>query len=159
MTDLDPRILMSCSFYTHFHPLFPILPDKAIFLSKYNANKLLLWAVLAISSKESVQQSHLYPALVDPVRRLAGDLYSSQSRNFETVQGLLLLCLWAFPFQQTVNDPSPMYCALATQIAYQLGLHRPSFTSDFAESRIPQGEVGELARTKVWFGCFIVSYG
>jgi hypothetical protein len=144
-------------FYARFHAHFPILPDQTTFLSRYNFNKLLLWTVLAIASRESSQYAALYSSLVDPVRRLAGDLYASQSRSFETVQALLLLCVWPFPFQQTINDPSPMYIALASQIAYQLGLHRPAYRTDFTENNLPQADPGELARKKVWFGCCIVN--
>lgn len=150
-------ILTDCRFYARFHSHFPILPEQHIFLSRYNFNKLLLWTVLAIASRESSQHATLYSNLVDPVRRLAGDVYASQSRSFETVQALLLLCVWPFPFQQTINDPSPMYIALASQIAYQLGLHRPSFRADYTENNLPQADPGELARKKVWFGCCIVN--
>ncbi|KIW08424.1 hypothetical protein, variant [Verruconis gallopava] len=157
--ELLPNVVLSLieEFYARLHSHFPILPDQPTFLSRYNFNKLLLWTVLAIASRESSQHSALYSSLVDPVRRLAGDLYASQSRSFETVQALLLLCVWPFPFQQTINDPSPMYIALASQIAYQLGLHRPGFRADFTENNLPQADPGELARKKVWYGCCIVN--
>jgi hypothetical protein len=154
---LDLLMLIPVRFYARFHAHFPILSDQHTFLSRYNFNKLLLWTVLAIASRDSTQHATLYSSLVDPVRRLAGDLYASQSRSFETVQALLLLCVWPFPFQQTINDPSPMYMALASQIAYQLGLHRPAFRADFTENNLPQADPGELARKKVWFGCCIVN--
>ncbi|KAH8671534.1 fungal-specific transcription factor domain-containing protein [Xylariales sp. PMI_506] len=145
-------------YYKNFHPYFPILPDHDMFLTRANANKLLLWTVLAIASRESAQHSNLFATLVDPIRRLAGNLYSSQSRSFETVQALLLLATWPFPFQQTINDPSPMYVTLATQIAYQLGLHRPAFPGDFAETCNPLQGTDEAERRRVWFGCFIIDY-
>ncbi|EXJ91696.1 hypothetical protein A1O3_00246 [Capronia epimyces CBS 606.96] len=145
-------------YYTIYDPQFPILPKKETFLAHYNANTLLLWTMLAIASGSSAQMSPLFNSLVDPVRRLAGDLYSHQSRGLEAVQALLLLCAWPFPYAQTVNDPSPMYASLATNIAYQIGLHRPSFRSDFEYNVSTLDETLEQARQKAWYGCFIINH-
>lgn len=128
------------------------------FLSHYDSNKLLFWTILAIASASSPQLSPLYNSLVDPVRRLAGDLYSHQSRGLEAVQALLLLCAWPFPFKQTVNDPSPLYASLATNIAHQIGLHRPSSRSDFEYSASPIAETLEEERQRAWYGCFIINH-
>ncbi|KAK4938943.1 hypothetical protein LTR10_020691 [Elasticomyces elasticus] len=147
-------------YYATFHPQFPILPDAATFISRYDANKLLLWSILSISAGGIRETASLYNSLVNPVRRLAGDIYSHQSRGLGAVQGLLLLCAWPFPYQHTVNDPSPMYAALAINLAQQLGLHRPpSFRSDFSynptrhEERFDEGE-----RELAWYGCFVMDY-
>ncbi|KAH8705209.1 fungal-specific transcription factor domain-containing protein [Talaromyces proteolyticus] len=145
-------------FYTNFHPLFPILPTQADFLEAYDANKLLLWTIITIACKESAEYSQLYITLVDPVRRLAGDLYNIQSRDFETIQALLLLCIWPFPFQQTINDPSPMYCGLATQLSYQLGLHRPNLQMHWEYGATTSNTRVNLGRSKVWLGCFVVNH-
>lgn len=99
-----------------------------------------------------------YFALVDPVRRLAADLYGPQSRSLKTMQALILLCVWPFPFQQTINDPSPMYCSLATHIGFQLGLHRPLHKADFDEHAI-EPAVSDCVERKTWHGCFIVNQG
>ena len=113
---------------------------------------------MAIASFDQENHSSIYVSLVDPVRRLAADLYGPQSRSLKTMQALLLLCVWPFPFQQTINDPSPMYCSLATHIGYQLGLHRPHHRGDFDESAtLPI--VSTTVEMKTWYGCFIVNQG
>ncbi|PYI11230.1 hypothetical protein BO78DRAFT_130118 [Aspergillus sclerotiicarbonarius CBS 121057] len=145
-------------FYANLHPLFPILPSLPDFIKTYDANKLLLWTVIAIASKESSEFSHIYVTLVDPVRRLAGDLYNTQSRHFETIQALLLLCIWPFPFQQTAHDPSPMYCGLATQLSYQLGLHRPNLHMHWEYGATASDARINLQRRKAWTGCFVVNH-
>ena len=144
------------SFSTSYHAYFPILSEPSEWLAEFSANRLLLWSVLAIASKGRTDLPNLYSSLVDPVRRLAGDIYSPQSRSLGTMQGLLLLCVWPFPFQQTINDPSPMYCSLATHIGLQLGLHRPLLRHDFDE--MAKGNVTSTgAERKTWYGCFIVN--
>lgn len=145
-------------FYTCYHPFFPILPDQNEFLAEYDSNRLLLWTVLAIASKGRDDVPNVYASLVEPVRRLAGDIYAPQSRSLKTMQALLLLCVWPFPFQQTINDPSAMYCSLATHIGYHLGLHRPMHRSDYEETATA-GSVSSTIELKTWYGCFIVNQG
>jgi hypothetical protein len=129
------------------------LPELDNFLLEYDQNRLLLWTMLAIMSKS---QPETYSSLVDPVRRLAADLYEPQSRSLKTMQALLLLCAWPFPYQRTQNDPSPMYCSLATNIGYQLGLHRPWCKADFEEDT-QEGGTATAVERKTWYGCFIVN--
>ncbi|GAE00296.1 hypothetical protein THITE_2118139 [Paecilomyces variotii No. 5] len=152
---LQPEDILSL--IKRLSPAVPILTDLSNFLAGYDSNKLLLWKTLAIVSKESDQHSTLYPSLVDPVRRLAGDLYGPQSRDFETIQALLLLCVWPFPFQQSVSDPTPIYCGLSTQLAYQTGLQRPNCRMHWKYDVISSSSRIELERRKVWFGCFVVN--
>ncbi|OOF98998.1 hypothetical protein ASPCADRAFT_2424 [Aspergillus carbonarius ITEM 5010] len=73
-------------FYATLHPHFPILPSLPDFIKAYNANRLLLWTIIAIACKESAQFAHLYVTLVDPVRRLAGDLISTRLGTPSAVQ-------------------------------------------------------------------------
>ncbi|KAK5166495.1 uncharacterized protein LTR77_008038 [Saxophila tyrrhenica] len=145
------------SYFTTHHPLFPILPSKAHFYTTHTTNRLLLWTVLALASFDQDSNSATYFSLVDPVRRLAADLYGPQSRSFKTMQALLLLCVWPFPFQQTINDPSPMFCSLATGIGYQLGLHRPRCRGDFDENAV-EGVESEGEEERTWWGCFVVNH-
>lgn len=149
---------VSSSYFTNYHPNFPILPDMELFVLEYDSNRLLLWTVLAIASKSSVDCPALFPSLVDPVRKMAADIYAPQSRSFRTMQALLLLCTWPFPFQQTHNDPSPMYGSLATNIGYSLGLHRPLHKADF-EERTAGLATSNAVERKTWYGCFIVNQG
>lgn len=144
-------------YYTRLHNLFPILPEKEVFEAEHAANKLLLWTVLTLASFHGADDSATYLSLVEPVRRLAADLYGPQSRSFKTMQALLLLCIWPFPFQQTINDPSPMYAALATSIGYQSGLHRPQHRDDFDENTTMPVQSTSV-ETATWCGCFIVNH-
>lgn len=114
---------------------------------------------MAVSAGASPETASLYNSLVNPVRRLAGDIYSHQSQGLGAVQGLLLLCAWPFPYQQTVNDPSPMYAALATNLAYQLGLHRPpALHADFSYHATRHEENLDDERERAWYGCFVINY-
>lgn len=155
---LEKLLTLQFRYFASYHPYFPILPDQHEFTAEYDSNRLLLWTVLAIASRGRDDMPNVYASLVEPVRRLASDLYSGQSRSLKTMQALLLLCIWPFPHQQSINDPSPMYCSLATHIGYQLGLHRPMHRSDFHETA-SRPIVSNLTERKTWYGCFIVNQG
>lgn len=129
-----------------------------LFILEYDSNRLLLWTILAIASRGLEDQPTLFSSLVDSVRKMAADIYAPQSRSLRTMQALLLLCTWPFPFQQTHNDPSPMYISLATHIGYSLGLHRPHFKADFEEITAGPASSNSVER-KTWYGCFIVNQG
>ena len=129
-----------------------------LFILEYDSNRLLLWTVLAIASRALEDYPTLFSSLVDPVRNMAADIYAPQSRSLRTMQALLLLCTWPFPFQQTHNDPSPMYGSLATHIGYSLGLHRPLHKADFQEITAGPATSSTVER-KTWYGCFIVNQG
>lgn len=49
-----------------------------------------------------------------------------------------------------------MYCSLATNIGYQLGLHRPWCKADFEEDT-QEGGMATTVEMKTWYGCFIVN--
>ena len=129
-----------------------------LFILDYDSNRLLLWTILAIASRALVDYPTLFSSLVDPVRKMAADIYAPNSRSLRTMQALLLLCTWPFPFQQTHNDPSSMYGGLATHIGYSLGLHRPLHKADF-EERIAGSLTSSTVERKTWYGCFIVNQG
>lgn len=151
-------MLTATRYFLNYHPRFAILPPKEIFIAEYDMNRLLLWTILAIAARNKADQPALFSALVDPVRRLAADIYAPQSRSLRSMQALLLLCVWPFPFQQTINDPSPMYCSLATNVGYQLGLHRPLHRDDFDET-LTRPSFSNAVERSTWYGCFIVNQG
>jgi hypothetical protein len=143
-------------YYSHYHPLFPILPDIASFAKTYDKCLLLFWTIMAIGSKRSPSSLNLYLPLSVSVPRLAADLNTTASQSLETIQALLILCWWPFPFQATINDPSWTYCGLATHRALQFGIHRGRNHSDFVyNSKID--DATSFVYQKTWLGCYITN--
>ncbi|KAI1615107.1 hypothetical protein EDD36DRAFT_485429 [Exophiala viscosa] len=133
-------------YYATFHPQFPILPDAATFISRYDANKLLLWSILSISAGGSPETAFLYNSLVNPVRRLAGDVYGHQSRGLE----LCRRCSFSVHGRFPTSTPS------ATRLQC---LHRPpSLQSDFCCHRTRHEEISIGERELTWYGCFVINY-
>jgi hypothetical protein len=128
-------------YYSHYHPLFPILPDIASFAKTYDKCLLLFWTIMAIGSKRSPSSLNLYLPLSVSVPRLAADLNTTASQSLETIQALLILCWWPFPFQATT---------------LQFGIHRGRNHSDFVyNSKID--DATSFVYQKTWLGCYITN--
>ncbi|KAE9376216.1 hypothetical protein N431DRAFT_454779 [Stipitochalara longipes BDJ] len=143
-------------YYTEYHPIFPIIPDLASFARQYSTCELLFWTIIAISSRYSEQYANLYLQLKIPLQRLATDISKFANEPLSVVQALLLICWWPFPFAATKEDPSWIYCGLATHLALQHGMHRPHNISDFCyQKTMEKDELVSWRRT--WLGCFITN--
>ncbi|CAH0058603.1 unnamed protein product, partial [Clonostachys solani] len=144
------------AYFSFCHEGFPILPDLLYFVRGYNRCKFLFWVVIAIGSKSTENHEQLYTQLRPHIRLLASDLDGAVEHALGTVQALLLLCWWPFPFQATRNDPSWSYSGLAVHLALRSGIHRPHHFSDFMyNDRLD--DAGIQAFRKAWIGCFIVN--
>jgi hypothetical protein len=114
-------------FYQHYHEHFPILGSFQYQLENLQSSPLLLWAIVAISSRMMASRSHLWLQLVGPMTRLAGlSIMGSEKPSLFLVQALLLLCEWPLSFTSTIEDPSWTYCGAALSIAERIGLHQPA---------------------------------
>jgi hypothetical protein len=127
-----------------------------VFAKSYDRCPLLLWTISAIGSKYSPQFSHIYVPLSFSVPRLVADLNIAASGALETVQALLILCWWPFPFRAVVNDPAWTYCGIATHRALQFGVHRARHHSDFFYDR-HLDEDAIIVHQKTWLGCYITT--
>ncbi|CAI6097459.1 unnamed protein product [Clonostachys chloroleuca] len=144
------------AFFSFCHEDFPILPDLLYFVRGYNRCKFLFWVVIAIGSKSTENHEQLYTQLRPHIRLLVSDLDGAVEHALGTVQALLLLCWWPFPFQATRSDPSWSYSGLAVHTALRAGIHRPHHFSDFMyNDRLD--DAGIQAFRKAWIGCFIVN--
>ncbi|ETS79693.1 hypothetical protein PFICI_09546 [Pestalotiopsis fici W106-1] len=148
--------ILNC-YFTSYHHLFPILSEPSIFYLNYpRCSQLLFWVLIAIASKSIPKYSQLHLQLEPHVRTLATSTEEVVDHPLGTVQALLLLCWWPFPFKALREDPSWMYAGSATHIALRSGLHRPCHFSDFVYGDRLDA-MGVLAFTKAWIGCFIVN--
>lgn len=144
-------------YFTRCHPYLPFSICQSI-EAIYQKSPLLFWVICATASPDAVRNQ-----LEQPVRTLIGRVLDPTEGSTETVQALLILCMWPFPFTDQKSDPSFIYGGIATQIAQQIGLHRPGI--DFETSNTSRGglESGtqakeeDVIRTTTWMACFIVN--
>jgi hypothetical protein len=138
------------TFFLQCHPWLdfsiPTSPEVV-----YAKNPLLFWVICAVSSSTNTMLK-LQPG----IQAMIGKVVVNPPRSVETVQALLILCMWPFPFYSTLDDPSFVYCGIATQIALQIGLHRPGLSQEFSK-RKEVLEIDDHVRNGTWMACYIVS--
>lgn len=71
-------------------------------------------------------------------------------QNYIAVKSLCILCTWPLPIDSTSSDPTFMLSGLMTQIALQLGLHRPSHTQDFTKFKVELMDEELRDRVRTW---------
>jgi len=77
-------------------------------------------------------------------------------RSIETVQALLILCLWPFPVSTTFDDPSHSYSGIAVQMGLQLGLHCP--TQTYSHLAVREGITADSdVKLTTWLACLVVN--
>jgi len=136
-------------FFTRCHAHLPFTMTKIV-EEIHSRSGLLFWAICAISSdaENCVRMMPYIQGLIPSVL--------SPPHNVQVVQGLLLLCIWPFPFSTQSSDPSSFYAALAVQIGYNIGLHRPTLATEF-EYAFNTEELDIETRSSTWMACYIVS--
>ncbi|ORY12960.1 hypothetical protein BCR34DRAFT_624061 [Clohesyomyces aquaticus] len=126
-------------YHQHYHPYYPLAPARTFDTTRLAETAQnephLLTAILVISSKDLVEESHIYEACSDYMKNLVSNLAAGGEADVEAVEALLLLAEWA-PYTQRgsgkvgkgeEDKESWMHVGIALRIAYFLALDRYSF--------------------------------
>jgi hypothetical protein len=116
----------------------------------FASSPLLFWVICAITSPRL--QATLSPA----IKRLVEETVHTPLHGVETVQALVLLCVWPFRVSFLSDDFSYFYSSMASQIGLQLGLHRPTGTHCYRYSWDVQPMLDRDVRLTTWMACFAV---
>ncbi|KAB5511696.1 hypothetical protein GE09DRAFT_639225 [Coniochaeta sp. 2T2.1] len=121
----------------------------------YTRSTLLFWVICAVTSSWK-QQSQLAPM----IKVLITDTIHAASYSVDTIQALLIMCLWPFKTAHLSDDSSQFYCSIATQMSLQLGLHRPNqpyWPLRHGSLNGPSTAVDEKTRLTTWLACYVVN--
>jgi hypothetical protein len=123
----------------YYHPYYPLAPAETFDTTRLalTASKEphLLTAILVISSKDLVEDSHIYEACSEHMKSLVAALAAGGQADVEAVEALLILAEWA-PYTQRGSSKvgkgeedkeSWMHVGIALRIAYFLALDKYSF--------------------------------
>lgn len=137
-------------FFESYHPFVPLLDPLKPPDEYYQNSKLLFWVVISVAARRYAPKKTLLSTLAKPVAELLWSSVSEIPQNHSVVKALCLLCTWPFPVSSTSMDPTFMLCGLAIQISMQIGLHRPSHTSDFTRFKVALREEELRDRLRTW---------
>ena len=146
-------------FFNSLHPAFPFLADKPTVVSDCVANQLLFWTIVAVASRVSPAHAHLYRQLLHPIRRLVMASVHDPDGQLQQIQALLILCVWPLPYGSSTDDPTWMYCGIASHKALGIGLHRVSSKQEFdPDYRSRPGKEIDRIRNNIWAACFVANH-
>lgn len=139
-------------FFARYAPHVPFQMRAQIPSAVLQRSPLLFWVICAITSHSGQAQ------LLEPlVKTLITNAIHEQSHSVETVQALLLLCIWPFRVSFLGEERSYFYSSMATQISLQLGLHRSSQPHMYRLVwETPEPVVGTDVKLTTYLACFVV---
>ncbi|KAF3924081.1 hypothetical protein ABW21_db0209826 [Orbilia brochopaga] len=140
------------TYFAHYHHYLPFKMESTSPEEIYAKSPLLFWVIITIASTRKLRTR-----LAPMIKAMVGDTMYVRRHSIESVQALLLLCLWPFPTASMNEDPSHIYSGIATQIALQLGLHchgqAHSHLNIFQNQMKPDDEI----KMTTWMACFLVN--
>lgn len=141
-------------FRLYFEKMHLYLPFRMIrsIESIHELCPLLFWVIVAVASRDRV----LVKSLIPHVQRMMSEITLKPVRNVETVQAILILCIWPFPYTSQLDDQSFVFCGMAVHIGLQIGLHRPEYAYQFSSKQDVLRTSIPIRRT-TWISCFIVN--
>ena len=151
------KLIIRYSFFTCYHPFFPLLDSEKSADEYYQTWPLLFWTIVAVAARHDPYQPDLIRSISQPLSNLLWATLADVPQSYHVVKALCVLCTWPLPINSTSKDPTFMICGLMMQIAMQIGLHRPSHAQDFSKFRIDLREEELKDRVKTWAACNCVA--
>ena len=74
----------------------------------------------------------------------------SRASPIQTIQGLLLLCVWPVPINTAQKDISHVLSGAAMTLATQIGLHVTGTGQEFARVKLDSNRSQNLFRAQLW---------
>ncbi|KAH8817145.1 hypothetical protein F5884DRAFT_243948 [Xylogone sp. PMI_703] len=138
-------------YFAWYHQYLPFKMRAHSAEEVYAKSPLLFWTICSATSSWKLQSR-----LTAPIKDMVKDSLFSP-RSIETIQALLILCVWPCPLSSLSEEPSHIYSGLATQMSLQLGLHRPMQAYSHLNDS-PDPSIHSTAEVKLttWMACFLV---
>ncbi|KAG4416382.1 hypothetical protein IFR04_010491 [Cadophora malorum] len=136
-------------FEQNYYHTLPILDTDFTIAELHKLSQVLFWAIIIISSRWHPSLSHLYPSLVTGYRDILSKTLLEPMNTIESIQAILMLCVWPFDFWRKIEDPSWSYCGFATNAATKLRIHENCTHGLSAKSN--------RIRKKTWLACIHVN--
>ncbi|KAK7757120.1 hypothetical protein SLS62_000667 [Diatrype stigma] len=139
--------------YVHLLPLLdPHLPPDGY----YDLCPFLFWAIVYIGSRKYSQDPTLLHRLSSCINTKALLALESRAAPIQTIQGLLLLCLWPVPINTAQKDLSSVLSGAAMALAMQIGLHVAGVGQEFARAKLVSTRSQKLFRAQLWMHCIMI---
>jgi hypothetical protein len=113
------------SFKVHYYHHCPILDTSISVAELYQYSPILFWTIIMISSRWHRSMSRLHKLLLESYRSiLSGTFIEPFHHSLESIQAIILICIWPLAVPRQVDDPTWNYCGLVTNAAVRMGINR-----------------------------------
>ncbi|KAK0110874.1 hypothetical protein ONS96_002461 [Cadophora gregata f. sp. sojae] len=136
-------------FKINYYYQFPILDTDMSLSQLHQSSAVLFWAVIIISSRWHPSLFPLYPSLVTGYRDILSKTLLEPMNTIESIQAILMFCVWPFDFWRKIEDPSWSYCGFATNAATRLRINESCAHGCLAKNA--------RIRKKTWLACVHVN--
>ncbi|KAK5996400.1 Regulatory LEU3-like protein [Cladobotryum mycophilum] len=158
--EVSGRKIFDCFnlFFTFYAPYLPILDPTASPNFYYEQSPFLFWTVVYIGSRRYPHDPTLVGRLSYTINTMAFMALESRSSPIQTIQGILLLCLWPVPVDTMHRSISLVLGGATLYFAMQIGLHVAGVGQDFARTVVSRSRSEKLKRALLWKLCCAVCY-
>lgn len=113
------------SFKVHYYHHCPILDTSISIAELYQYSPILFWTIIMISSRWHPSLSRIHKLLLESYRGiLSGTFIEPFHHSLESIQAIILICIWPLAVPRQVDDPTWNYCGLVTNAAVRMGINR-----------------------------------
>lgn len=145
------------SYFTQYHPLFPILDPNISPNDYYDQSPFLFWTIVVTGSRRYSDHPDVLEKTSQTITQLAFSSMALRTSQVPVIQGLLILCTWRLPTNSMYKDTTHLMCGSAVHLATQIGLHIAGVGQDFARTPLEKDQSLKIQRARLWLCCVIVS--
>lgn len=158
VTSLGYLSLTPISFDIFHYKHIPILEWSPSIQALHQSSRLLFWTIIIVACRHHPTHAHLLETLQESYERLLQSAICKAMHSVQTVQAVLIICLWPMPRLHQSEDPSWMFCGLAMNSALHLRLNEPTIPQQLADyDHSNAGKISVRSRTMTWLACFQIS--
>ncbi|RFU34161.1 hypothetical protein B7463_g2163, partial [Scytalidium lignicola] len=143
-------------FFKHYASFLPgIFPSDIAFMSYHAQSPFLFWTMACTGARRFHDVGYFQQA-ASKVRELVTASILQIQDPIQTIQAILILCLWPLPVDTMWKDPSHTMAGAAMQLAIQNGLHKFRHEQDFSRTQINSNDRNTRPfRVYLWIHCVI----
>jgi transcriptional regulatory protein LEU3 len=145
------------SFFTQYHPLFPVLDTSLGPNDYYELCPFLFWAIVVTGSRRYPDDRTVLEKASQHIIPLAFSTMARRSAQIPIIEGLLILCIWRIPTNSMYKDMAHLMCGAAVHLSTQIGLHISGVGQDFVRIPLKKDQDQEVIRARLWLCCVIQS--
>ena len=144
------------SFFRRYSSFIPIFDPPSTPNFYYARSPLIFWAIIGVAYPSYSISRSFRESLMPKVYDLAFSRLNPKYASIPTIEGLLIVLNWPFPFSSLSRDTQFSLSGGMLHMAMQMGIHVPLSSQDFTRVKIKSSELDVTKRAELWAHCLLV---